>query len=119
LARVQRLALCLPGEAVLSQAHRAAAVADRKCVGVLRGPALADLVDDLERVIDLPLRRHVEEGTSAPERGARGLELVAVQRQAAQVVALEERRVILRGLFQAAKDHSALGQLGVELDVNH
>ena len=109
LSRVQRVAGDQLGETVLTQPQIAAAVGDRERVRVLRGAAGADLIDNLERLGDLQSRRHVQERPAAPECRAGGLELVAVEREPAHVVALEKLAVLARGLLEGAEQHAALG----------
>ena len=86
-----------PREVVLAQADRRCAIDDRERVRVLGAARRGELVDDLERLGDLQAGRHVEERAAAPEGCARGLELVAVERQPAQVVALKQLAVLDRG----------------------
>ena len=51
-----------------------------------------------------PARRDVQERPAGPERGARGLELVAVEREALQVVAGEQLGVVAGRVLERAED---------------
>jgi len=116
--RVQRLTGEVLREVVLVQLELAALPTHNERARVLSHPGAVDCVDDLERVLDDDSPRHVQEGAAGPERRVRRLQLVTVDRQALGIPELGQLAVILEGFLQRAQDHAALGQRGVELDVD-
>ncbi len=80
--RVQGLPFEVAGEVVLVHAEVAAPLAHDQGAPVLRHARSVDRVDDLEGLLDRQARRDVQEGPAGPQRRVRGLQLVAVERQA-------------------------------------
>ena len=74
---------------------------------VLCDAGAVDRVDDLERVLHHDTLRHVQEGAAGPERRVRGLQLVAVDRQALGIPAPGQLWMIAKGLLERAQDHAA------------
>ncbi len=81
-AGVQRLALEVGRQEVLADAALGVLADDGQRVRVLRGAGLVDQLDDLDRLLDLHVLRHVHEHAAGPERGGGGGELALVDGQA-------------------------------------
>ncbi len=112
-ARVERLALEVGRDEELADLDLGVLADDRERVRPLRGAGLVDQPDDLDRVLDLDVRGHVDEHAAGPERGRAGGELALVEREALAEVLAHELPVLLDRLLERHDGDAVVGDLGV------
>src|SRR3954452_103842 len=112
-AGVESRTLEVSSEEELPDPHLRVLADDHERVRPLGGAWLVDHPDNLDRLLDANVLRHMDEHAAGPERGGAGLELSLVDREPLAEVLLHELGVLLDGLLERHDDDLVVVNVGV------